>query len=169
MRARKAALRDSPEKGNKSSIREKSASLASNGKKTSSSKTKNNKRSDITKRKIEEEEEKKREQERLEQLKIEEQNRHPDGPFSVPAGSNITHGMPVPIHCPADIDGPLEMPDDPVAEHSKVDNTTTHATIASGYDVLLGDFEDAFHTARRDGWNRVAPARRRRRFVDVFR
>lgn len=162
LRARKSVLREIPEKGDKTS-KGKVASQAHN-KKTSSQK-----RIDLERKKKEEEEDKKKELERLEQLRIEEQNRHPDGPFSAPAGSNITHGMPVPIHCPANIDEPLELPDDPVTEHSKVDGTTAYATIASGYDVLLGDFEEAFHTVKRDGWERVAPAKRRTKFVRFFR
>lgn len=162
LRARKAALRESPEKIAKPS-KGKNLSQA-NGRKSASQK-----RIDLERKKKEEVEEKQKERERLERLKIEEQNRHPDGPFSAPAGSNITHGMPVPIHCPADIDEPMELPDDPVAEHSKVDGTTAYATIASGYDVLLGDFEEAFYSARREGWDRVAPARRRKKFANLFR
>ena len=162
LRASKVTLRESPEKGGKSA-KEKTISTKQ-GKKTSSQK-----RIDLAKKRREEEEEKKKELERMKGMKIEEQNRHPDGPFSAPAGTNMTHGMPVPIHCPADIDGPLELPDDPAVEHSKVDSTTAYASIASGYDVLLGDFEEAFHSSRREGWDRVAPSRRRRKFVDLFR
>lgn len=171
MKARKASLRRTPQKRRKL-VAEQLAGTSNS--KTGSSKiadkSKTKRKDSINKKKEkEEEEDRKKEKERLEQLKAEEQNRHPDGPFSVPAGSNITHGMPVPIHCPADIDGPLEIPDDPAVEHSKTDNTTTHASITSGYDVLLGDFEEAFHASRREGWDRVSPVRRRRRFVDLFR
>lgn len=168
LRARKAALRDSPHnKGTKEK-----GSISRTGKKTAAKGTTNAKKSTRLgpkEKKAKEEEDKKKELERLEQLKIEEQNRHPDGPFSAPAGSSMTHGMPAPIHCPADIDGPLEIADDPAVEHAKTDNTTTHASITSAYDVLLGDFEEAFHSTQRDGWDRIAPARRRRRFVDLFR
>ncbi|KAK9894145.1 hypothetical protein P389DRAFT_191138 [Cystobasidium minutum MCA 4210] len=169
LRARKAAAQGASQavSEKEQGSRGKAGKKASN-KGTSAVGKKNTKMSQKEK-KAKEEEDKKKELERLEQLKIEEQNRHPDGPFSAPAGSNMTHGMPVPIHCPADIDGPLEIPDDPAVEHSKVDNTTTHANIASAYDVLLGDFEEAFHASQREGTDRIAPQRQRRRFVDLFR
>lgn len=161
-RSRKVISRDIPEKSSKR-LKGK-VDVQAHVKKSSSQK-----RSDLEKKQREEAENRKKELALAEQSRLEEQNRRPDGPFSAPAGSNMTHGMPVPIHCPADIDGPLELPDDPAAEHSKVDGTPAYATIASGYDVLLGDFEEAFHAARRDGWDRVTAAKRRRNFIKMFR
>ena len=168
LRASKLSTRETSEKGLQNKSAKEKINIT-NTKQIKKKKSTNQKRIDLAKKKREEEEEKKKELERMESSKIEEQNRHPDGPFSTPAGTNITHGMPVPIHCPADIDGPLELPDDPAIEHSKVDGTTAYASIASGYDVLLGDFEEAYHSARREGWDRVAPSRRKRRFVNLFR
>lgn len=114
------------------------------------------------------------EQRKLAELRAEEQNRHPDGPFTAPAGSTFTHGMPVSMHCTTDFDDGemderLDNADDPAVEHSKVDNSTTHASIVSAYDVLLGDFEQGYHASKREGWDRVPPMNRKRRFVTLFR
>lgn len=120
---------------------------------------------------------------KLAELRKEEQNRHPDGPFTAPAGSTFTHGMPVSLqHCSTDFDDneldergiememEMGMPNDaPAVEHSKVDNTSTHASITSAYDVLLGDFEQGFYSSKRNGWDRVPPLSRKRRFVTLFR
>jgi hypothetical protein len=179
IKARRAAIREAVKKNktaNGSSLVKRPAKATSGkSKKTKNVKSKDGQNRSAVQSKKEEEEEALKEAERMLQSKKEEAARVPDGPFTAPAGMNITHGLIIPAHCPADADAPSELPDDDsmpsnlATEHTKVDNTTTHATIASAYDVLLGDFEEGFHFARRDGWERVAPSRRRRKFMDLFR
>lgn len=97
-------------------------------------------------------------------LKQEKDNIVPIGPFSAPPMQEAAREI---LTCPGTVDGPLIGGFE--SEATKVDNPTAMANIVSGYDLLIGDFEEALHRSIRYRRNGTIRKRRGARFIDRFR